>query len=87
MGDGCVLDFLTNLCGLPLMSAVPLVPGFVAAGARTRAELFALTDCDLKERCGVANAAQRKKVRCVCVCASVCVCMHACKYACPHLWI
>jgi len=76
MGDGCVLDFLTNLCGLPLMSAVPLVPGFVAAGARTRAELFALTDCDLKERCGVANAAQRKKVRCVCVCASVC--MHVC---------
>jgi hypothetical protein len=62
MGDARVLDFLTNLCGLPLMSAVPLVPGFVAAGVTTRAQLFALNDADLRGKCGLSHAAQRKKV-------------------------
>ena len=57
----CVLDFLTNVCKLPLMTAVELVPGFVSAGMATRAQLFDLSDSGLKT-CGVSNGSQRKKV-------------------------
>lgn len=56
-----VLDFLTNLCGLNLGTAVPKVKGFLDAGISTRAQLFALTDSELKD-CGLTHAAQRKKV-------------------------
>ena len=62
MGNGdVVLDFLTNLCGLKLGTAVPKVKGFLDAGVSTRAQLFALTDSELKA-CGLTHAAQRKKV-------------------------
>ena len=64
MSDGdIVLDFLTNLCGLSLSAALPKVKGFLAAGVRTRAALFALTEGELKDKCGITHAAQRKKVR------------------------
>ena len=56
-----VLDFLTNLCGLNLGTAVPKVKGFLDVGISTRAQLFALTDSELKD-CGLTHAAQRKKV-------------------------
>ena len=63
MSDGdIVLDFLTNLCGLSLSAALPKVKGFLAAGVHTRAALFALTDGELKDKCGITHAAQRKKV-------------------------